>query len=298
LLAIFAGFIAIAPVVTLAVSLVMDDGWLRYLVFAAGWAFSFFSGGIVSGLLGVVAAEVLGLGSGLLESVLPVGVVAFLLAYPVAAWWGRRWFQSLPREQYLAWKQALTGGALLGFGAGSIANLLRSAIPVSGGSGGGGGGFGGFGGGSFGGGGAGGSWSASAGGASTSGTATSTGASATGASAGASSSVSSGAAAPAVVSRTAPAAGSSTDGWGSLLAAWLQRFRWVHGVLFALALLSFAVIGAWSAEYLWRDTGLLVLVLGVGGAYGLYTLWRGWAPSVSPVPDREFQGGEAASSWS
>jgi hypothetical protein len=82
------------------------------------------------------------------------------------------------------------------------------------------------------------------------------------------------------------------------LAAWLQRFRWVHGVLFALALLSFAVIGAWSAEYLWRDTGLLVLVLGVGGAYGLYTLRHGWAPLVSPVPDREFQGGEAASSWS
>jgi hypothetical protein len=58
------------------------------------------------------------------------------------------------------------------------------------------------------------------------------------------------------------------------------------------------VIGAWSAEYLWQDTGLLVLVLGIGGAYGLYALWRRRASSASPVSDNEFQGGEASSSWS
>lgn len=290
LLIVLGGLAVVAPFIVLAVSLVMEGGCLRSLVFAAGWAFSFFGGGIVSGLLGVVATEALGLGSGLLENVLPVGIVILLLAYPIAAWWGRRWFRSLPREQYIVWKQALTGGALLGFGVGSIANLLRSAIPVSGGS----GGFGGFGGGSFGGGGAGGSWSASAGGASTSGAATSAGASATGAPAGASS----GTTAPAVVSGTAPVTSSSAGGWGSLLPTWLRRFRWIHGVLFALALFSFAVLGAWNVEYPWRDTGLLVLVLGIGGAYGIYTLWRWWAPSASPFPDREFQGGEAAASWS
>jgi hypothetical protein len=278
LLAILVALVTVGPFVILAVSLVMEEGCLRYGVFAAGWIFSAFSGMIVTGLvLGLVVGG-LDLGSGVFESLGPVGVFAFILGYPAAAWWGRRWLQALPRERRLAWKQSLTGGALLGFGAGSVAGLLRSAAS----------GFGGFGGGSFGGGGASGSWSGSAA-SSAAGPASGTAASAPGASTGAAS-----ASAP----MGAAGASGAADGWWARFKAWGRRFRWYHGVGFVLAVLAFAALGAWTMAALRGDTEFLVLVLGSGAVYGGYRLWRRLASSDARDTDTSFQGGEASASWS
>jgi hypothetical protein len=238
----------------------------------------------VTGLvLGLVVGG-LDLGSGVFESLGPVGVFAFILGYPVAAWWGRRWLQSLPRERRLAWKQSLTGGALLGFGAGSVAGLLRSAAS----------GFGGFGGGSFGGGGAAGSWSGSAASGATA-PASGSAAATSGASPGAT-----GAAAPA--GAVGAGASGAADGWWARFKAWGRRFRWYHGVGFVLAVLAFAALGAWTMAALRGDTGFLVLVLGSGAVYGGYRLWRRLASSDAQEdvqePDTTFRGGEASASWS
>lgn len=270
---------AIGPFVILAVALVVDRGWLRSLLFAVGWvgavACGMTAGGVLVGALG----ELLSLSSGTVERLAPAGVLALALGYPAAAWWGLRRLQSMSRERYLAWKQSLTGGALLGFGVGSAAHALRTAVSLKSGS----GGFGGFGGGSFGGGGASGAWSASG----------------TGGAASAASGPASSATGSSVGGAVSAGAGTEAIGTWARLRRWGRRFRWYHGVVFVLALFFFSLLGLGSAAALQTSTDLIVLVLVLGGLYGGYRLWcwgRRSAPSNSPATD--FQGGEASASWS
>jgi uncharacterized membrane protein YgcG len=270
----------IGPFVILAVVLVMDKGWLQYLLFTVGWMGAVGCGMAVSGVVVGAAGELLGLSSGTAERLAPAGVVLFTLGYPAAAWWGRQKFRSMPRERYLAWRQSLTGGALLGFGIGSAAQALRTAVSLKGGS----GGFGGFGGGSFGGGGASGSWSASG-----------TAGGAASAASGTASSVAGSSVGGAVSAGTA----AGTMGTWGRLRRWTHRFRWYHGVVFVLALFFFSLLGLGSAEALQKHTGLLVLVLVLGGLYGSYRLWRwGQTSAASFFSAADFQGGGASGSWS
>ncbi|MFB6274422.1 MAG: hypothetical protein ABEL51_16180 [Salinibacter sp.] len=116
------------PAAALGVSLVMEVGCLRYIFFGMGWLCA-----ICHGLLtGAIGGEGV---PALTFLTKPIAHV-FVWGYPIAAYWGHRKPQSMPEERYWAWDQTLTGGALLGFGAGSIAGLFRSV----------GSGFGGFGG--------------------------------------------------------------------------------------------------------------------------------------------------------
>ena len=284
----------VAPFVVLAVSLVMDGGCLRYGVFAVGWLLSGFGGTAVTLVIGLFATEALGLSSDVFESIALVVISAYFFGYPVAAWWGWRWLQSLPRKRRRAWKQTLTGGALFGFGAGATAGLAPAA----------GSGFGGFGGGSFGGGGASGSWSASSAGkaaASASGKASS----ATGTSAGgAGTSVGgAGASGSAGLPATGAAAGATAaDGWWDRLQKQWRRFRWYHGVAFVLAGLSFAALGAWVVAALQQKVNPGVVALGSLWAFVGFVLWRWLGPPASRPSGRpsdpEFQGGEASGAWS
>lgn len=258
LLALLTLLAAVAPFVVLAVSLVMDGGCLRYVVFAGGWVLAFVGGAVVTAMCAVVAVEALGLSSGALESGAPVGVMAFLLGYPIAAWGGRRWLRALPRGRRRAWKRTLTGGALFGVGAGATAGLAPSV----------GGGFGGFGGGSFGGGGASGSWSASsAGGAAAAGAVPSGGT-------------------------------SSAEGGGTRLNGQWRRVRWPHAAAFVLAGLSFAALGAWVVAALQQKIRPGVVTLLTLWALAGFALWRWLIRPTTRSADRDFRGGAASASWS
>jgi uncharacterized membrane protein YgcG len=221
----------------------------------------------VGGLLGLDA---------LVGSVLHV----FLWGYPIVAWWGQKKLEAMPRDEYQAWDQTLTGGALLGFGAGSVTSLLRSVVALKSG-----GGVGGFGGGSFGGGGASGSWSGAA--APVSGAAQMN---------------------PVISSNRDPEVASDSSsaerpaqsaGRWTRLSRWIRKFQWYHGVAFVLATLVFVPIGLGTVHAL-QDLRVLVFVLGATLVYGALRLIRRNSVSHPSVvdPGSSFRGGTGSSSWS
>jgi hypothetical protein len=288
IIAIILGLLFAFPAILLGVSLVMDGGCLRYLLFGVGWIFSMIYGGIV----GVIIGEMIGL-----EFLIKPTFYVFMFGYPVVAYWGHKKLQAMPDEQYRAWDQTLTGGALLGFGAGSIAGLVRSAAS----------GFGGFGGGSFGGGGASGSWSGASG---TAGSATSTAAGGTSSTAAGTATTAAGGAseAAAVATGAAPgvtgtgSAGAETNGsrgWWTRLRQWFQKFQWYHGLAFVLATLVFVPLGLGTMQAL-QNTKFFVFTLVCVVVYSGYKLLRRYpdAPEAALTKISSFHGGEASSSWS
>jgi len=284
LLFLLLGLLSAFPVVPLAVSLTMDGGFLRVLLFGVGWLFSVFYGLIVGGLIveGLLRLEFLA------EPI----VQTFMWGSPMAAWWGHQRLQSMPREQRQAWTQTLTGGALLGFGAGSVAGLLRSAASA-------GSGFGGFGGGSFGGGGASGSWGGTSGL-----TGKTSGAAGTVAGPlGTTGSATSAAAGAVVAGGMADKAASSLstnaalpDGLWTRLSRWFQKFQWYHGFSFVLTAIVFLPLGLGTMKAL-QNTDILLFVLGWGALYGAYNLIIRPTRATSPQSSTSFTGGAASSSW-
>lgn len=279
------------PTVLLAVSLVMDGGCLRFILFGMGWLCAIFYGLLTGAIVG---EELLGI-----ELLIKPIFYVFMWGYPVAAYWGYKKLEAMPQEQYRAWDQTLTGGAFLGFGAGSVAGLLR---PV-------GSGFGGFGGGSFGGGGASGSWSGAsgatggvsstaAGGTSstTAGTATTTAAGSSEAAA-----VASGAA-PGVDTNASSSTSSNASGSQGLwtrLRQWFQKFQWYHGLVFILVTLVFVPLGLGAMQAL-QNTKFLIFVLVCVVLYSGYKLLHRHPDASQSVlrTISSFRGGEASSSWS
>lgn len=289
ILAILLGLLLAFPTVLLAVSLVMDGGCLRYILFGIGWLFAIFYGLLTGALVG---KALLGLGF----LVTPITHL-FMWGYPVAAYWGYKKLQSMPPEQYRAWDQTLSGGALLGFGAGSIAGLARSVAS----------GFGGFGGGSFGGGGASGSWSgatsaAGSASATVAGGASSTGAAATATGGSAQAAAVAAGTAPGVATErsTGPATDSSDSrGFWTRLRRWVQKFQWYHGFAFVLVTLVFVPLGLGTIQAL-QNTTVFVVVLVCVVVYSGYKLLHRHPDAPESVLRRisSFRGGEASSSWS
>ena len=288
LLLILLSLLLAVPTVLLAVSLVMDGGCFRYILFGMGWLCALIYGMIV----GVIVGEgILGL-----EVLVKPLFYVFLWGYPMVAYWGHKKLQAMPDEQYRAWDQTLTGGALLGFGAGSVAGLLRSI----------GSGFGGFGGGSFGGGGASGSWSGASGvsGSSASlGSASSTAASTSASAAGGSSpaAVAAGAA-PGVAAENpsdTPDPESESRGLWTRVRHWFQKFQWYHGLAFILVSLVFVPLGLGTMKAL-QNTKFFVFALVSVVLYSGYKLFRR-NPNAPQDVFRfvsSFMGGKASSSWS
>jgi uncharacterized membrane protein YgcG len=279
------------PTVFLAVSLVMDGSCLRFILFGVGWLCALILGGLVAALVGEGIFEIEFLSKSIFY--------LFTWGYPVAAFWGHRKFQSMSPERYQAWKQSLTGGALLGLGAGSIAGLARSAAS----------GFGGFGGGSFGGGGASGSWSGTSG---TAGSAASTAAGGTSSTAAGTATTAAGStseaaalttgAAPGVAgteSAGAPDEGAGSRGWWTRLRQWFQKFQWYHGFAFVLVTLVFVPLGLGTMQAL-QNTKFFVFALVCVVVYSGYKLLRRYpdAPEAVLTTISSFHGGEASSSWS
>ena len=275
------------PMVLLGVAVVMDGGCFRYMVFAIGWVCAIFYG-MIAGML---------VGEGLFgtESLVMPIIHIFTWGYPILGLWVDMKLDNMPEEQYRAWDQTLTGGALLGFGAGSIAGLFRSAAS----------GFGGFGGGSFGGGGASGSWSGASGAASASTGAGSAGSAAAGASAGTAGGTSGGAAATGAASGAAAASSSSTpdrseerrDERGSLR-QWFDKFRWYHGIAFIFAIIVFMPFGLGAMQALQNPKFFWTVLVGLL-VYSVYKLLR-QSPEATNAVVRSFSsfgGGEGSSSW-
>jgi len=263
IIAILVGLLLAFPAILLGVALVMDGGCLRYLLFGVGWIIALFYG-LLAGLL---------IGEGLLglEFLIEPIFYTFTLGYPAAGYWGRRTLQSMPEERYKAWEQTLTGGALFGFGAGSIAGLLRSAAS----------GFGGVGGGSFGGGGASGSWSGTSGAAS------------------ASSAAGSASAPAAAESSSDPSTSASSRGFWTRLRQWFQKFQWYHGFVFGLATLVFVPLGLGTMWAL-QNTKFFVFALVGAVLYSGYKLLKN-NPDIPQTAVRSLSswgGGEASGSWS
>lgn len=295
--AILLGLLLAFPSVPLGVSLVMDGGCLRYLLFGLGWIFAIFYG-LFTGA--VVGEELLGL-----EFLVKPITYTFMWGYPAVAYWGHKKLQSMPPEQYRAWDQTLTGGALLGFGAGSIAGLFRSAAS----------GFGGFGGGSFGGGGASGSWSGASGAA---GSASSTAAGGASSSAAGTATTAAGGSSEAAAVATGvapgltskepssptsssapPADASSSRGLWTRLRQWFQKFQWYHGLVFVLATFVFVPLGLGTMQAL-QNTKFFVFVLVCVVLYSGYKLLHRSSDASHSVASTisSFQGGEASSYWS
>ena len=240
-----------------AVSIFLDTGCLRILIAALGWGIAVLSG-LIIGLL-------MGAGFGGIQIFLWGGLLGGGFLY-LAAWQqGHQRAQQLAEADRLTWKRTLTGGALVGVGVGSVANLARSAGALFKG-----------GGGSFGGGGASGSFSgaqaaaaASAKGATTKGTAA--GVAVLGAvdASDALPKDTSGDAtvraepADAALPTTKPAA-SPTPRWrlwvDAAVAQW-HRVRWYHGVAFVLISLIFWPVGMGISAILQSGNVLLGLAL-------------------------------------
>ncbi len=288
LLTLLAGLLLAFPVVLLGVSLVMDGGCLRYLCFGAGWLCSIFLG-----LLAGIATTALGV-----DFLFTPTIHVFIWGYLLAGSWGKKKLESMPPDQYQAWKHTLTGGALLGMAAGSVASLFRSAAS----------GFSGFGGGSFGGGGAGSSWTGGSGIAGSGASTTATG--------GTSSAIGKattvvGGSATAVGTDTVPNEGdersrspspfenSGSRGFWTRLRRWFQKFQWYHGFAFLLTALVFVPLGLGTMQAL-QNTTVLIIVLVCAVAYVGYKLLR---PALEPPQAvlaalSSFRGGEASSTWS
>lgn len=282
IITILLGLLLAFPTVLLAVSLVMDGGCLRYILFGLGWLCA-----VIYGLLtGAVVGEAI-LGFEFLAA--PIAYV-FIWGYPIVAYWGYKMLRAMPADQYHAWDQTLSGGALLGFGAGSVVGLARSVAS----------GFGGFGGGSFGGGGASGSWAGATSAAGSVSAATGAGTSAA--------TVGARGTSQAVVMAGA-AAGGSDDGSSSTsseaggvwarLRRWFQKFQWYHGFAFVLVTLVFVPLGLGAMRILENTTvfvAVLVCVLAYTGYKFLHRTPDG--SDSAPPPIASFRGGGAASSWS
>ena len=124
-----------------AVAIFTDTGCLRALFFVLGGGVAMISGLVV----GLLVGSVIG-GEGPFAM---VGLFAGGMLYLFAWGWTRNRAQQLSSTDRLTWKHALTGGAIVGTGVGSFANVARSAGALfkgGGGSFGGGGASGGFGG--------------------------------------------------------------------------------------------------------------------------------------------------------
>lgn len=290
ILVLLLGIVVGVPTGLLAVCLVMDSGCLRAALFIVGWGIALLSGTITGGILALIL-EGVGLGSetigeAMLSNVFGAGPFLFFFGYPVAAVFGKRWFDSMSRERFLTWKQTLTGGAMLGFGVGSVAHLLRSVFALKGGS------FGGFGGGSFGGGGASGSFQGTAVGASSS-----AAGGASGAAAG-SAGVAPGVAGTGGAATASSGTSTSVRTYLTRAKDWLLRFQWYHVLAFLLITLIFVPLGLGTVEIL-QNTEVLVSVLLFGAGYLAYRTWNPDAISKwsSALQDAGFQGGEASGSW-
>lgn len=289
------GVAASLPLALGAVTTVIDSGWLRMGLSVLGWICAL-GGGLVVGLFGsLIAAQVFGYGISaqyLITSTLG-GAMLFMGGYYAGRVWVRRRFDSMPEEQFRTWEQTLEGGALVGFGYGSVASLLRSAVAVKGG----GSGFGGFGGGSFGGGGASGSWGAASG---TAGGASSVSAGATAAVGGTSgATAASSGVAPGVAGAGATAASASAGATGDGLLVrvkrWLRHVQWYHLVAFGFIGLVFLSLGRLAAHVL-----PIEWILGLGLFFGGYWLWQRRESAEASVRSGAslFRGGEASGSWS
>ena len=291
IITILLGLLLAFPTVLLSVSLVMDGGCLRFILFGIGWL----SAIIYGAFTGMIVGEAI---LGLEFLVKPIFHL-FMWGYPVAAVWGHRKLEAMPEEQYRAWDQTLTGGALLGFGAGSIAGLARSVAS----------GFGGYGGGSFGGGGASGSWSGAtsaaggtsstaAGGASS----TATGAATTGAGGSSQAAAVAAGATPGVADEASSSAASEapqTRGFWNRLRQWFQKFQWYHGLAFVLVTLVFVPLGLGTMQAL-QNTKFFVFALVCVLLYSGYKLLHRYpnAPDAVASKISSFRGGESSSSWS
>lgn len=287
ILILFLVLLLAIPVTVLGVSLVMDGGCLRYLLFGLGWLFAVWYGLLVGAIVGELI-----LGWNALVTTL---AHVFIWGYPAAAWWAHNKLESMPPEQYEAWDQSLTGGALLGFGAASVASLLRTAFALKGG------GFGGFGGGSFGGGGASGSWSGAASAASGTSSATASASSAGGT--GAAASAASAGVVPGVAddddAHRSARSTSDARGFGARLRAWADKFQWYHGLAFVLGTLVFVPLGLGTVRAL-QNTEFFVFVLVCIGIYAIhrYSHRESDGPDHTTGASSAGPGGRASASWS
>jgi len=279
----------------LSLSLLIENGCLRIVIFCLGW---FPLAPLAGFALSVIPMFIIEIDGAQGEWVAGYFVRGALIAYPVAAILTHRYFNSLSDEEVETWKQALTSGALFGFGVGTGGRALKTS-----------GGFGGFGGGSFGGGGAGGSFKgaavsggqgavssgAASGGASaaTQGAAVGAAGTAAGMAEETTSASSTADAAPSSVENepdgSSPAdkkqsAGESSGLWG--------RFRSRHVAGFFVIALAFLPLGVLVAYVLPTEASLVLLALGAA-----VLLIRGvnWWRTRSAS---SFTGGEASGSWS
>ena len=260
------------PSTIAAVTAAMDDGPLRLGLFIIGWVLAPVCGFFAGVVTLLPLKEFLGAGAGAFGFMLGMPLV-FLTGYGVARARIRRWLQSLPEAEAVAWRRTLTGGALVGAGVGSVAKLIRSVFTLKGS------GFGGFGGGSFGGGGASGSWSGASGAASAS-------SAGTGAVAGAGSGAAGTAPAASAAVRGAEAAASERGSW---LTQWRRRLQWYHAAAFGLVTLVFYAVASFTMEMFpfWGAVVPTVLVVASG-------LWRWLRSAVSSLQGDRYRN-EAAS---
>lgn len=262
-----------------AVSIFMDSGCLRMLVATLGWG--------VAMVAGLIVGLLVGAGFGGLGAFSMIGLFGSGFLYIVAWQQGHQRAQQLPDADRLTWKRTLTGGALIGTGAGSVANLARAAGALF------------KGGGSFGGGGASGAFGGTQ-------AAATSGAVALG-TANASDTFSDEASGDADRRTELAAADSPTErpttpstGWHSWMRAaaeqW-RRLRWYHGVAFVLVGVIFLPVGMGIAAIM--QNGYLLLGL-VGAGILIVVLYRSSrsAPLMAePDSTQSFEGGSVSDQW-
>jgi len=239
-----------------AVALFSESGCLRVLLAIMGWLAALLGGLIGGGLLGTL------LGGGLAFFIW-TGVIVCGIGYLILYARAGTYIKQLPREKRLTWKHTLTGGAIIGTGAGSVANLARSAGALFKG-----------GGGNFGGGGASGAFSG--------GPIAQAAVSAQGGSAPGAVVLTSGAAA-AAVRGGASVSGGRFHRWTQAVLGFARRLRWYHGVGFVLILLVFLPVGMGVAAVFQRPRLLLWIA-------GVYTVWRALRLLVQALPTGDASG--------
>lgn len=276
-----------------AVSIFMDSGCLRSIVFCLGWG----AAGIGGLLLGMLLSEMIGL-----DSLFDASVYLGVLGYPFGWIKARDHLQELPRDQFLTWKRTLTSGAVVGTGAGSALSMLRSVALFKGGGGsfGGGGASGSFGGTSAG---SGGAVAAKAGSASAGEAVALAGAGGTTAAADS----------PSRSNESKPETDAGARSESQSSASWFQRqfekvahlirhLRWYHGCAFVLVVLIFMPVGLGIATW-FQNRDVVIIVTAAAVLVGVYRLFRRWAVSTAPSSSRPshtrstFRGGGASDSW-